>query len=298
MGARYLTDMAAVLRAAGLSVVEQEGWQTRARGSGGFDGNRPWCIMWHHAASSPGASAKSVADYGSYYSENKPVQNLVLGRDAEVWVCAAGATNTNGKGSAMPMSLGTVPLDQMNTHAIGIEAVNSGVGEPWPQVMVDAYFRLNNALCAAYWLAPTDLSSHAAYAVGRKIDPATAAAVQGGWRPRSINSSGTWNVDDMRGEALARAGTQPPEPSPPEPGKLDLMFTVIQVIDHPDELGGMADTHGIIAQVSWLNPQRSAAVKAAGAPIWQLSIGDVANCDLLGPLPPSFTRENFANVIT
>lgn len=76
------------------------------------------------------------------------------------------------------------------------------------------------------------------------------------------------------------------------------MFTVIQVIDHPDELGGMADTHGIIAQVSWLNPQRSAAVKAAGAPIWELSIGDVANCDLLGPLPPSFTRENFANVIT
>jgi hypothetical protein len=106
----------------------------------------------------------------------------------------------------------------MNTRAIGIEAANSGVGEVWPQAQVDAYFRLNNALAAAYGLRPTDCASHAAWAPSRKIDPATAAAVQGPWRPRSINSSGTWNVDDIRNECRARAGTGPaPTPTPPKP---------------------------------------------------------------------------------
>lgn len=303
MGSRFLVEMADVLRASGLRVVEQDGWQTRARGSGGYDGTRPWCVMWHHAASAPGASAKSVADYGSFVSENRPVQNLVLGRvgsswrEIEVWVCAAGATNTNGKGIALPFSLGTVPVDQMNTHALGVEAVNSGVGEPWPVAQVDAYFALNDALARWLGLAPTDFSFHSVYAPGRKIDPATALAVQGEWRPSQTNSSGSWSLPDTATEAIRRSSSTP-EPVPPDPPKgSDLMFTVLQIVDHPEELGGMADANGIIAQISWLNPQRSLAVKNAGAQTWKLSVADVANCDLLGPIPPSFTRADFANVI-
>jgi hypothetical protein len=105
----------------------------------------------------------------------------------------------------------------MNTHAIGVEAANSGTGEQWPQVQVDAYFVLSNALCAAYGLLPTDISSHEHWSPGRKIDPATAGAVQGPWRPRQINSAGTWNVEDMRAEAVARSSSAPPEPQPPQP---------------------------------------------------------------------------------
>jgi hypothetical protein len=212
--ALFLTDMADVLRAAGLTVTEQNGWKTRARGSGGYTGGRPWCIMWHHAASAPNSSAEAVANYGSYGSPDAPVCNLVLGRDGAVIVCAAGATNTNGKGGPYTTSRGVVPVDQMNTHAIGIEAVNTGIGEAWPVAQIDAYFAMNNALAAAYGLEPSDCCTHAVWAPGRKIDPATAAAVQGPWRPASTTSSGTWSLEDIQHEALRRATTAP-GPTPP-----------------------------------------------------------------------------------
>jgi hypothetical protein len=42
--------------------------------------------------------------------------------------------------------------------------------------------------------------------------------VAGPWQPSSINTSGTWNVDDIRADAARRA-TPPPQPAPgPEPG--------------------------------------------------------------------------------
>lgn len=211
---RYLTDMADVCRRAGLSVVEQAGWQTRARSSGGYADGRPTCIMWHHTASST-----TPANDVSYIinAQDAPLSNLYLARDGTVYVIAAGATNTNGKGGPLTVSRGTVPADSMNTYAIGIEAANSGVGEAWPQVQIDAFFTLSNALCAAYGLLPTDVASHAAWAPSRKIDPATAAAVQGPWQPRSINANGTWNVDDLRSECARRAGAAPPTPTPPTP---------------------------------------------------------------------------------
>jgi len=216
-GVTWLTNMADVLRDAGLVVTEQSGWKTRARSSGGYAAGKPWCIMWHHAASAPGASAESVAEYASYGSDVAPVCNLVLGRDGAVIVCAAGATNTNGTGGPFTVSRGVVPVDQMNTHAIGIEAVNTGVGEPWPQVQIDAYFTINNALAAAYGLDPGDCCTHYAWTPGRKIDPATAAAVQGPWRPAALNTSGTWSLEDIQAEARRRATTAPPPSQEDDP---------------------------------------------------------------------------------
>ena len=237
MTGRYLTDMADVLRAAGLgNVNEYSGWQTRARGSGGYASGRPWCVMWHHTASS--GSAKSAADYCTVQNPDAPVANIVLGSDAEIWVCAAGAVNTNGKGGPVTVSRGTVPVDSMNTYAIGIEAVNSGVGQSWPQAQIDAYFAISNALTAAYGLAPTDLGTHTWWAPGRKIDPATAAAVQGPWRPRSINSSGSWNVDDVRAEAARRASSTP-TPTPPPNGDNDMT---------DDQAQQLAEVHRWITQ--------------------------------------------------
>jgi len=298
MGARYLTDMAAVLAAAGLTVTEQDGWQTRARSSGGFDGDRPWCIMWHHAASAPGASAESVANYASYGSDVAPVCNLVLGRDGAVIVCAAGATNTNGKGNALPMSRGVVPVDSMNSHAIGIEAVNTGVGEAWPAVQIDAYFRINNALTDAYGLVPTDLSSHAAYAPGRKIDPATAAAVQGAWHPGAINTSGTWSVSDMRAEALARWAT------PPLPQGDDMQVRLLVLTDSDAQFIAETTTDGQALYVTWAGPgspavdQAVAAHRAAAHTKGQTfeQDGDIAglfNCALLGDLPYGDSRHQW-----
>jgi hypothetical protein len=88
-------------------------------------------------------------------------------------------------------------------------------------VQIDAYFAASNALNALFGNQPTDVISHALGAgdgwTDRKIDPATGDAVQGPWRPSSVNSSGTWSLAELRGECAARAGLAPPEPVPPTP---------------------------------------------------------------------------------
>lgn len=295
MGARYLTDLAAVLAAAGLAVTEQEGWPTRARSSGGFDGSRPWCVMWHHAASSPDASTESVANYASYGSDVAPVCNLVLGRAGDVIVCAAGATNTNGKGGPLAVSRGVIPLDQMNTHAIGIEAVNTGVGEAWPQAQIDAYFTINNALAAAYDLEPADCCTHAVWAPGRKIDPATAAAVQGPWQPRSTTSSGTWNLDDIRAEASRRSS------SPPPMGDDDMQVRLLVLTDSDAQWLAETDNEGQALYVTWAGPGSPAVDTAVaahraeaarkGRPFEQSgNVAGLFNCVCLGPLPTGDSR--------
>ena len=151
-------------------------------------------------------------------SDSRPIANLLFPDDGSVWVLAAGATNTNGKGKSIQFSSGTVPADSMNTYAIGAEIANNGVGEAFPQRQIDAVFKANNACAKAYGFDPGDLSTHQFYAQDRKIDPATNAAVQGPWSPRSATSSGTWNRDDVVAEAKRRAGSAPtPGPKPPTP---------------------------------------------------------------------------------
>lgn len=249
MGSRYLTALADWCRAAGLNVVETGGWQTRARSSGGFDGNRPWVVAWHHTASQ--TSPSNDVDYMVNGSPDRPVANLYLARDGSVHVMAAGATNTNGKGYSFKTSKGVIPNDQLNTHAVSIEAANNGVGEAWTQQQIDAYFRLSLALTEALGLAPGDVCNHQTWAPDRKIDPATAAAVQGPWRPRPVGSSGTWNQSDVVTELIERSGVPDPPPLPEDE------MTFIYAFQH------YADTFSETGVA--LTPEAFNAMKAAGA---------------------------------
>ena len=187
-GGLYLTDLADICRAAGLTVLEQAGWQFRARSSGGYADGQPDHVMCHHTASGSSADGWPDADYCSYTSDIRPVANLYLDRAGAVYVLAAGATNTNGSGSD---PCGIVPADSMNTHAIGIEAGNDGVGEPWPAAQQDAYIALVSALCSAYGIPTSSVHSHAEWTT-RKIDPAGPSR----WAPEG----GTWPMDGFRAE--------------------------------------------------------------------------------------------------
>jgi hypothetical protein len=180
----YLTDLADVVRRAGLVVQEEPGWQTRARSSGGYSSGRPTHVMVHHTASGASSDGQPDVNYMCYSSENKPVANLYLSRSGKVWIMAAGATNTNGKGGPID----NVPADSMNTYAIGIEAGNNGVGELWPMAQQDAYLKLVNALKSAYGIS--NVRSHWEYAPGRKIDPAGSSQ----W----ASGSASWNMDAFR----------------------------------------------------------------------------------------------------
>jgi hypothetical protein len=213
MGSLYY-DWVSILRNAGCTVAENSttnGWQRRARSSGGFS-SPPLGVWWHHTASQ--TSPQNDLEYMINGSSDRPVGNLLLDRTGTFWPIAGGASNCAGKGGPWTFSRGTCPLDSGNTYGMQLEVANNGVGEAWPAAQMDAYFRGSNALNAFVGNRPDDVVGHAHYAPTRKIDPATASAVQGSWRPRSINSSGTWNLDDIKAECRARAG-QTPSPNPP-----------------------------------------------------------------------------------
>ena len=226
----YLTWLVDVLREAGLNVQENQitaGWQNRARSSGGFP-ETPLGIQWHHTASS--TAPENDLSWQINGCDDAPVGNLLLDRTGTYWPVAAGAANTAGKGGPLTLSRGIVPLDSGNTRTVAIEVANSGVGEAWPEVQVNAYFAGSNAINARLGNLPTDVFTHALGAgdgwTDRKIDPAT-CNVEGPWVPRAVNSSGTWSLADIRAECLARAG-QSPSPIPPPSDGDNEMASVIK----------------------------------------------------------------------
>jgi hypothetical protein len=218
----YYVDMLEVLKAAGCAVsvgAQNEGWESRARSSGGWPA-APLGFWWHHTASST-TPANDLA-YMCNNADDAPIGNLYIDRDGVCWPIAAGASNCAGKGGPYTFSRGTVPLDGGNTRGWQCEVANSGVGERWPQAQVDAFFKASNALNAHVGNQPYDIITHHVWAPSRKIDPATAAAVEGPWKPRSLNSSGTWSLDDIVTECVRRAE---PQPEPPE--EADMLRKVL-----------------------------------------------------------------------
>jgi hypothetical protein len=218
----WYTDLLDVLDDAGVAVAVSAvnaGWETRSRNSGGFPVT-PLAVVFHHTASK--TSPYNDLSYMIDGSPDAPVGNMLLDRDGVVWPVAAGAANTAGKGGPAAMSRGVIPLDQGNTHTWNIEAANNGVGEPWPVDQIDAYFAASNALNAHFGNQPEDVLTHALGDpavpgwTSRKIDPATATAVEGLWFPGSVTSSGTWSLEHIRIECRNRANPQPPQPQPPQ----------------------------------------------------------------------------------
>lgn len=182
----FLTDMADVLRAAGLRVMETPGWQQRAYPKWGGYTAMPTHVMVHHTAS------KATPPQDLNYILNtplSPIGNLYLDRSGVFWIVAAGQAVTNGKGSSQPWA-GGVPDDQMNHYSISIEAANDGVGEPWPVAQTDAYVRGCKALCVAYGIPSSHVRGHFEWAPGRKIDPA-------GPSPWAIGKA-SWDMNRFR----------------------------------------------------------------------------------------------------
>jgi hypothetical protein len=217
VGDLYLVGLADVLADAGLTVVQLAGWQTRARGSGGYAPGRPTHVMVHHTASNPGSDPDGDVAYIATGADAAPLANLYLSRSGAVTVIAAGATNTNGSGA--DSWGGGVPDDAMNEYAIGIEAANNGTGEPWPTVQQDAYGAMCAALCLAYGIPPHQVRGHVEWAPGRKIDPAG---------PSRWATSGTWNMDLFRDDLALEPPPPEPTPEPPPPEEDAAMPFIVE----------------------------------------------------------------------
>lgn len=174
----WLTDLATVARRTGYPVIERAGWKTRGRAA--MSGVRS--VMCHHTAGGRNGNAPSlgVVQNGRAGLPG-PLAQFVLGRDGTIYVVAAGRANHAGKVSATKYT---------NSYSIGIEAENTGVGEPWGDAQMDAYAKLCRELCDHYGIPYSDVVGHKEAAVprGRKIDP-------------------TFNMNDFRKMVRARKGT-------------------------------------------------------------------------------------------
>jgi hypothetical protein len=250
-------------------------------------------------------------------SDDAPVGNLLLDRNGVFWPVAAGASNCAGKGGPASFSRGTIPLDSGNTRGWQIEVANNGVGEIWPSVQIDAYFAGSNALNAHVGNRPDDVISHAGW-TDRKIDPATAAAVQGSWVPRSINSSGTWNLDDIRDECWSRSIDNPP-PRPPDteedvqlviisPDGANARFLGCKITQTTTAPDGSTGERIFIPWCEWvdgndpLQYNRFLAYQNMGVPPYVCGLADLAGMALLGPIPSGdalkvWSRADFGNVL-
>lgn len=163
-----LTWLPQVLRSAGLTVVEQPGWQTRGHG----DVGAIKFVICHHTAGSLTGNAPSLGIVTNGRPDLQgPLSQLVLGRDGTFYVIAAGKAWHAGEGVWQGVKDG-------NTYAIGIEAENTGLvsgpkADPWPWVQMNAYQRGVAAILTRIKAGARMCAGHKEYATpkGRKIDP-------------------------------------------------------------------------------------------------------------------------------
>lgn len=159
-----LTWLEPVLLEAGLKVAPTPGWRSRGRGNMGEIRG----VICHHTA---GPRIGNMPSLGIITDGRKdlpgPLAQLGLGRDGTFYLIAAGRSNHAGKGTWGEVVAG-------NTHFIGIEAENTGLGDdPWPPAQVEAYARGVAAILRHVGAGHEMCCGHREYALprGRKSDP-------------------------------------------------------------------------------------------------------------------------------
>lgn len=173
MPQRRLTDLAAILRKAGLHVVEVPGWETLSRpeSTGGFD---PRGNLWHHTGSKD-VNPRSLDDdyaYARWLAEvgrsdlPAPLCQVSVGRDGTVYVCAAGRGNHAGKAKAS----GPMPAGDGNALYLGWECQNSGT-EGWSPAQYDAMVTAAAATSLAYGWSAEHNRAHKETSITGKWDP-------------------------------------------------------------------------------------------------------------------------------
>lgn len=161
-----LTDLAQVLRSAGLQVIETEGWKTRGvRGLGlqSVEG-----VTVHHTASGRGTGSTLGLNtiINGRPGLSGPLAQLYVNRAGVFYVVAAGYCNHAGASQERL---------QANSYRIGIEALAAGDGwsQDWPPVQIAAMMLACSALAKHYRFPVSEVLGHkeTCHPRGRKIDP-------------------------------------------------------------------------------------------------------------------------------
>ena len=149
------------LREYGVQTSLVDGWMTRGAGT-----LEPQVVIAHHDAIPGPATAPGLRLVTVGRSDLPgPLCQVYLGRDGVAYVVASGKANHAGEGGWHGYS--------GNTEALGIEAANDGVGEPWPLVQLDAYYKIVAAMLDGMGFKGDESRTcgHKEWAPTRKIDP-------------------------------------------------------------------------------------------------------------------------------
>lgn len=160
-----LTDLATVLRAGGLRVVEQPGWKTRGHTPPQVDVLGVTC---HHTGSGRnlGETLGLLTVQNGRPGLDGPLAHLYLNRAGTFYTVAAGKCYHAG--------VSLKPAYE-NEHRIGIEALAAGDGwsQDWPQAQMEAYAHGCALLAKHYGFSIAEVRGHkeTCAPAGRKIDP-------------------------------------------------------------------------------------------------------------------------------
>ncbi len=169
--------LVAALKAEGVKVVEQSGWQTHNRNHKG-----PWGpvngIVIHHTA---GSDSRSLVWVGTS-SLPGPLCHTYMAKSGVATMVANGRANHAGtfaqnahdavvaESSTHPRPYEAEPVDG-NQHYYGIEIENLGNGtDPYPEVQYEAAVRWATAICRAHGWSEDSVIGHKE-GTRRKIDP-------------------------------------------------------------------------------------------------------------------------------
>jgi hypothetical protein len=254
-----LSNLAAVLRAAGLTVVETAGWATR--GYAGQDLTETAGVLWHHTATPRERYAADAAPtlgtcIGGRPDLAGPLCNIVLGRNGVAYLVAAGVANHAGAGSAPG-----VPTDLGNHYLIGIEMESSGVAPwDWTAAQLAAAPRLGAALERNYLNhLPPEMRlqlGHLEYSSQGKIDPA-------GW-PGGMDGLRMAINDTLNNEGEDTMAATPEQVA-------DAVFKKSYARQGP----GVTGTTNLGATVAWLDANMNGIRTAQDAQIKSL-VGAIA----------------------
>lgn len=165
---RWLRELADILRAAGLTVVEYPGWHTRGRPyDGGARPFEPRAVMLHHDASATGPSpgmARYIAETGRP-GIPAPLAQCWVDTAGRWHVLAAGRANHAGEGAYGAL----LPTDQGNRYALGVETDHT-TGEPWAWAQLHALLSGTAAICRYLDVGAAAVLGHKEYTT-RKTDP-------------------------------------------------------------------------------------------------------------------------------
>lgn len=193
------TDFPQRLAARGLNVQVFSDWAA----CGGSADHR--AVVLHHTASSSSARPQDDAAYCHHGTDDAPLYNVLVGRDASVWVLTRNKSNSSGKISSVPLneafaghagatSAGDRGLrddTSANDRLFAIAYQNNGTGEPWSSAMVDAGAQVAAVALECLGIPDAGYVTQHRVLTARKIDccgdacphdfqPMIAAALDGG----------------------------------------------------------------------------------------------------------------------